>query len=270
MELQDKRSPGSGGCPAERLCPFRTFCYLYASESAHPLIPSAYSAEKGEVFVSNPSLRNRVFVFQTGAYLSMGELNSGEEVPFAVFGQGIAVALAELYTPETLGDTYHLRTLLPGSVCSIPAQELKQKLETLTLSFSHKILSAAFTNQSTAAFTLAAIRAQSFIYDRVRGLLLYLRDLSHSKDEKITSFGITHEEVAMLVGANRMAVSRVLKKMQDDGLVEYSYKSISLTHKMIAEYPEVYLSYFVELDDSAEFHDNFAAIYLDRPFIEDD
>lgn len=269
MELKERRLPHAGGCPAEKLCPFRTFCELYSSEESNPLHPSTYEVEKSEVFITNPSLKNRVYVFQTGAYMSMGELNSGEEVPFAVYGQGIAVGLTELYTPKTLSDTYHMRSLLPGTICSVPTSTLKEKLEALPQAFSHKILSAAFTNQSTAAFTLSAIRAQSFIYDRVRGVLLYLRDLSHSKGVEVTSFGITHEEIALLVSANRMAVTRVLKRMQEDGLIEYSYKSVALTEKMIKEYPEVYLSYFISLDDGEEFHDNFASIYLDRPMLSD-
>lgn len=264
MKQGDKRSPGSGGCPAERFCPLRTFCDLYADEASDPLHPSSYVLDKGDIFVSNPSSQNRVYIFKTGAYLSMGELNSGEEVPFAIFGQGITSGLVELYTPQTVSDTYHMRTLLSGTICSVPASPLKRKLESLPQYFSHRILSSAFTNQSTAAFTLTAIKSQSFLSDRVRGLLLYLRDLSRNEETKATNFEITHEEIAMIVAANRMAITRVLKKLQTEGLVEYSYKSITLTKKMIEEYPEVYLSYFIELDDSAEVHDNFAEIYLEE------
>lgn len=269
MELIERRPAGSRGCAAERFCPFRTFCDLYASEETDPLHPSFYKLDKGEIFVTNPSLKNRVLVFQTGAYMSMGELNSGEEIPFAIFGQGITAGLVELYTPQTVSDTYHMRTLLPGTVCSVPATALKSKMETLSQSFSHKILCSAFTNVSTAAFTLSALKAQSFNNSRVIGLLLYLRDLSRHKESKTTTFEITHEEIALIIAANRMAVSRILKKMQEDGLIEYSYKSITLTEKMINEYPEVYLSYFIELDDSEEVHDNFAAIYLDTPFLDE-
>ena len=43
----------------------------------------------------------------------------------------------------------------------------------------------------------------------------------------------THEEVASLVASDRASVTRALRKLKEDGLVELGYKSIRMTGALL-------------------------------------
>lgn len=228
MSLHTRESAPTGECPAAPICPFKTICFLYADESTNPLHPRIHHAEKGEVQVVNPGADQLVYVFRSGFFMICGEAEPGLEVPFAIYGEGVVAGAVELYATTKVSDTYNIYTLLPGDVCVLHSNEIRAKLETLPYEYAQRIVSSGLMNQFTSVFALMRIRGRTYIYDQIVALLNYFMEFSPSNGEEQLVLEITQEEIASIVNANRMAVSRVLKKMQEDGLIEHSYKSIAV------------------------------------------
>lgn len=215
-------------CATRAMCPLGLICGVTRNGDMPPLFPTITSIGKGEMLWTNLRFENRIFIIHDGVFVTIGHTEQENEVPFALFGKGVAIGIGELYAPEELGGSYYVRNLLPGRVCSVPGNPVKARLESMQNPYSQKVLSCALLNQSTSAFTLSKIIAKRALYDRILALLLYLRDLTGRTGKEMSTFGITHEEIAMLVHSDRVSTTRVLHKMRDDGLIDIGYKSITL------------------------------------------
>lgn len=231
MELTRTANAHKETCPAASICSFKTICAVCADAATDPIQPQMHQVEKGDILVVNPDTDVVAYVFQSGFYGIYGEAEPGIEVPFAIYGKGVVAGVVELYAPRRVSNTYDVRVLIPGTVCSLPAGELRKKLKILPYEYAQRIICCALMNQFSSVFALMRIRGRTYIYDQILSLFSYFKDLSSNGQDEPLTFEITQEEIAGIINANRMAVSRVLKKLQEDGLIEYSYKSITLLHE---------------------------------------
>lgn len=252
-ESANKIIPG-GECLAARICPFKTICAYYADASTDPLHPSSQFANKGEVQVVNPGEDQLVYVFQSGFFTIYGEAEPGIEVPFAIYGEGIVAGVIELYATTRVSETYNIHTLLPGYVCTLHSDEIRKKLETLPFEYAQRIISSALMNQFSSVFSLMRIRGRTYIYDQIVSLFNYFTEFTPHNGSRYLVLEITQEEIASIVSANRMAVSRVLKKMQDDGLIESSYKSISIDREVLPNAPYIFSNDYISPEDDIDLY----------------
>lgn len=237
------------GCPAARLCPFKTVCVLYADASSEPLRPRQITSEKGQTQVVNPGSDQLVYVFQSGFYAIEGEAEPGTKMPFALYGEGIVAGVVELYATRRVSDTYNIYTLLPGKVCALHSEDVRTKLASLPAEHAQRMISCGLMNQFSAIFALMRIRERSYIYDQIIALFNFFMEFIPAHGMKETILELTQEEVASIINANRMAVSRVLRKMQEDGLIECSYKTIMVTRDALPQATYQLSDDFVSVED---------------------
>lgn len=215
-------------CAARATCPLGAICGHQENPYDKPLIPVVSEVKNGELLWTNLKRENRVHVIQSGVFVSMGYTEQDDALPFAIFGRGIAIGIAELYASEELSNTYYIRNLIPGKICSLSTSAIKRKLENYPASYGQRVLSCALVNQTSSAFTQTKIVSRQSLYNRIVMLLLHLRDLTGRTGLAQTEFAITHEEIATLISANRVSTTRVLSKMHRDGVIDLGYKSITL------------------------------------------
>lgn len=239
-------------CPVRDTCPLCVICGSRegsgsegggrgvsgpSEEFRKNMLPRTVSkVEKGKLLWTNLHFEQCVHVIQGGLFTSFGYNEQGQEIPFALFGAGIVVGIAELYLPSEISDTYHVRSLLPGTVCTVPLRSIRQRLRSVSRAYEQRLLISALTNQASSAFTQAKVVSRNTIYERVLALLLYIHDLTARGDTRRSSLSLTHEEVATLVLSDRVSVTRALHKMRNDGLIELGYKSITLCESALDEH----------------------------------
>lgn len=217
-------------CPARGKCPIGMLCTLGSSqEDDHPLFPLQLEVGKGEMLWTDLRYEQRVFIVRDGVFACIAHVDPYErEVPVALFGQGIAAGTAELYTEKRFADDYHLKAIVDGSVCSLPAKPLRKKMEMFHPAFPQTVLACALTNQAAATYMQVKIMSMPLLHDRILSLLLRLTSLAKEEGAADGAFALTHEDIASLVASDRVSVTRMLHRLRDEGLVELGYKSVAL------------------------------------------
>ena len=261
-------------CPTREICPLGSLCGVSRKGYGKPLFPVVRKVKKGELIWTTLRFENQVVVVRKGVYVSIGTGEQEEAVPFALLGKGNAAGLAEAYTPAEVSEYYHIRTLIEGEICTLPAKVVRRKLEELPQSVSHQIICCSFISQSISSFTQTKIVSKKSLYERILALLLYLQDMTGRQEIEHTTLEVTHEEISMLVASDRASVTRVLHKMSDDGILSIGYKSITLHNDNLVEHRKKHDSHicFVTPADEAEHLKNINLLTPrsdkdDEPFI---
>ena len=219
-------------CAMRNTCPIGALCMSEDETNGLQLFPTAIEIEQGDMLWTDLRTEQRVFIVKAGVLSLFAHVSKDWETPFALYGSGAAIGLAELYVPRTTADTYHLKALVPGKACSFLAKPLRRRLEGLASPIPEKILSKSFVNMSAAALNQCAITSKSSLRDRIALLLAILQDLAGKSGTHIDVLHITHDEIAQHVISDRGSVTRMLKRMEQDGDVELGYRSIKINESM--------------------------------------
>ncbi len=215
-------------CEARGRCPLSAVCGR-APVGQQPLQPTTVDCTSGELFWTNQPHGQHVIVMRSGLFVTMGRCSDMRDTPCGLLGSGDTAGIPELYTGFDVSDTYYLRALTTGQLCVFPARALRRHLEALPGDEIARIISCALTNTAGSAFALIRVMSRTSLYDRAVSLFVSLRELLRRESSDADSeIGITHDDVAMLINANRSSVSRVLSKMANDGLIELGYKLIRI------------------------------------------
>ena len=107
-------------------------------------------------------------------------------------------------------------------------------MEALPVGLLCRIMSAALTNISSAAYTQQRITAHNPLSARIARLLLRLHDLARREGYVPGAFGLTHGEIAELAVADRVATTRAVHRIEEEGLVELGYRSVRPTEALLA------------------------------------
>ena len=229
-------------CPMRGRCPIGSVCMAGGGQDDHPLFPTIVEVGQGDLIWTDLRSEQRVFVLRSGVYSCVAHVGSTYELPFALYGSGAAIGLAELYIPRTAADTYHLKTLVSGTVCSVLVKPLRRHLEELPGPLPQQILSRALVNMSTAALMQSMAVSKPLLRERVEFLLAVLRELSARGGSPIETLNVTHSEIAQIVASDRASVTRLLNKLEHEGVVELGYRSITVKdveERFVAEAAEV-------------------------------
>ena len=245
-------------CPVRNTCPLKVICGGFSGiddidfsaflpcfgiEASKELYSCSFNeVEKGKLLWTHLHSEQCVHIIQSGVFVSFGTNEQGREVPFALFGAGIVVGIAELYLPTEISDTYHVRSLLPGTVCTVSLEAIRQRLRYVSRSREQKLMVSALANQVASAFTQAKVVSRNSVYERILAVLLYLQDLVARGKSGRTILHLTHEEISSLVQSDRVSVTRALHKLKEDGYIELNYKSITITKKALLDCDKVTVS----------------------------
>lgn len=215
-------------CSTRELCPIGALCGLARGGDGSTLFPAIVEVGRGEMLWTDLRFEHRVFVVRSGIFVCMVHGEQGEEIPFSLFGSGIGIGLAELYIPREASNMYYLKAIIPGRVCSLPAKTLRHRLEAMPYPYPQRVLGRSLANQSAASLTQSKIVARQPLYDRIVMLLLCIRELAARGGQNLTTVNLTHSDIATLVVSDRVSTTRVLHKIQEDGLIDLGYKSVRL------------------------------------------
>lgn len=241
-------------CSTRDICPFGSLCGVSRNETGKPLFPRVSQIKKGELIWTTQRFERQVVVVRKGVFVSVGTGEQEEAVPFALLGKGNTVGLAESYTPSEVSDYYHIRNLIEGEICTLAVKAVRKKLEELPRITAHQIICCSFVSQTVSSFTQTKILSKKTLYERILALLLYLQDMTGRQEIEYSKLQLTHEEVASLIASDRASVTRVLHKMEADGILSIGYKSITLHNDRLTEHRKRHDShnYFVALKDESE------------------
>jgi|GEM_PF-1053141 len=216
-------------CPVRSECPIGTLCGTAQAEGQAPLYPTMTEIEPGELVWVDLRYEQRVLSIRKGVFACITDLNQENEAPFSLCGAGNLTGLAELYIQREFTSTYYLRALTPATVCSFSAKSLRHRLEELPSASSHKILSCTLMNLMVAAYSQSRVMANMRLYDRIVAMLVRLKELCLRDGEGLRPISLTHGDVAALVASDRASVTRALHKIEQEGLVELGYRSLTPT-----------------------------------------
>lgn len=220
-------------CAARWICPFGEICGTIKSSGGAPLFPTVLDVDKDEMLWTDMRFEQRVFVIKSGLFVCMAQETEEGELPYALYGSGIAIGAIELYTPREISEMYYLRAILPGKVCSLPFDTVKRKLNEAGAESAQEIVTSTLLNQSRAMFSQVKVIARHLLRDKIILQLLIIRDVVARSGKDVRTFKITHEELAYLVGSDRVSVTRVLNAMRDEGLIDLGYISITLNDSLL-------------------------------------
>lgn len=209
-------------------CPVRDSCLLASvcgklDESSVVLYPNVFEVGKGEMLWTNLRYEHRVYVLQSGIFQCLVNAEQGE-VPFALYGKGSVLGVAEFYSPKEDADMYHFSALVPGRVCSLPGRAVRKRLENAPVPVSQQVICRSLTNQFAFVATLSKILSRTHLRDKILGLLALIAELLGDTESPIE---ITHNAIPLL-SSGRATTTRVLHDLQNEGRVELGYRSVRL------------------------------------------
>ncbi len=215
-------------CARRDLCPLGALCGVEDAEGNAPLMPHILDVAPGDLVWTDMRYEQRVFVIQSGLFECVTNLEMDDEKPFALFGGGYGFGFAELYVDRRVAQTYYFRALTPGRVCLFSGKVVRRRLEELDSAELGNILCCTLLNLSSASFCLTKILSEALLYDRIAQLLVYLHHLLVQGGENDDTLCLGHAALAEILGGDRASTTRVLHKLESDGLIELGYRSIRL------------------------------------------
>ena len=233
-------------CPSRGLCPLKDICAVSDEKSRRLVYPKMLQAKRGDLLWTTHYAEDRVLVFKSGVFLSVGHSSQGREVPFCLYGTGNSVGLSDMFSSEENRSSYHLRTFISGEVCSFSADVIKRELGSFPKNYTQALAVSALMNQCAGAFSLSMIKHQKSMADRVVALLYCLSDFTGRAGAAHEEFRITHEDIAMAVGSDRTTTTRALNKIVANNVIEMRYGNVRLLPETLRD-----------SDKTEEYHTNF-------------
>ena len=215
-------------CPVRDVCPIKALCNV-ADETGAELLPYLADQPKDSLIWTDLRNEQRITVIRSGVFAAVAMDDDDNEDVFAIYGAGYIIGLAELYIPRYVGSTYYLKALTDAKVCSIPAKPLRRRLEALPVAEAAELLSCAITNWSASSFQLLKAYGSTQVYDRVLlALNLIRQQWARSGAAPLNQIALSHDELAFLVSAERVSVTRALHRAEAEGLIGLGYKRIDI------------------------------------------
>ena len=222
-------------CPARKLCPLRDICASEDERTKRLIYPKVLKVSRGDRLWTSHYAEDRVLIFRRGVFLAIGHSNQGREVPFCLYGTGNSAGFSDMFTVEGIRDTYHVRTLLKGEVCSFSADMVKKQLNRLPNEYVQSLAISTLVSQCAGAFSISVIKNQKSLTDKITALLYCFNDLTSRTGAGETVFNITHEDIASIVGADRTATTRVLHKLSIERVIDMKYGNVTMLPESLSD-----------------------------------
>lgn len=123
-----------------------------------------------------------------------------------------------------------MTALTDVELCKISSTHIEQ----LTLEkpeFSKCIFNAIIDN-TIAILDFTDILEMKSAYDRIKGVLLMFLQRLGEKNDRI-KVDLTQKELALLTSSNRITVTRILQKMQEEGIVTKGNRHLWVNSKLV-------------------------------------
>jgi CRP/FNR family transcriptional regulator len=208
-------------CPVRDKCLVASICKPGETD-ALSFPHQSKSVEKRAVFWCAGGEGGLVFVILTSLVEICRFSTEGTETVFGVLGKGQVFGHTSLFNPTA--QLLQARACTKVVLCQFPLKEL----ERLIRSDSHI---AELVIRSLAEFQ-GSLEQQIEIHDnpnariRLKRTLLQLAELLCEYNSIEVELALTHDELADLVGFNRVTVTRALQELEEEGLVKKGHRSV--------------------------------------------
>lgn len=230
MRLTDElkgRDSAIAHCPVRTTCPLGALCGVETCGGQPALFPTVDEVDQGQLLWTDVRHEKRALVIRSGVFSCLSNPEQREELAFSLFACGDSFGFAELYVPGKMADAYYARALTSGQVCSFASKPLRRHLEELPTPQREKILSCLLVNTTSAMYAQVEMLSKTRIADRIAILLARLGELLAREGRTLDEMRLTHADIAGLIAADRVSVTRALRKMEEDGQVLLGYRSIA-------------------------------------------
>lgn len=167
-----------------------------------------------------------VFIILSGIGLVSIALGFEEQMQLALLGKGHIFGILTPFSEVRLKDTWDLslRPLTDMEVCKIPCLGLRHYTKQHPSLLYNIIVASKGVVRS--AMRQMWINSPRKIYDRVLRALVVLNEL-YGRD-----LTISHDDMALIVNADRPSVTLALDKLRDEGFVSLEYRRIGLNESL--------------------------------------
>lgn len=230
MKLADElkgRNSAIAHCPVRSICPIGALCGVETREGQPALFPTITEVNQGQLVWTDVRHEQRAMVIRSGVFSCLSNPEQREELVFSLFSCGDSFGFAELYLPGKMADMYYARALTSGQICSFASKPLRRHLEELPTPQREKILSCLLVNSTSAMFAQVEMLAKTRITDRISILLARLNELVAREGRSMDELHLSHADIAGLIAADRVSVTRALRKMEEDDQVLLGYRSVA-------------------------------------------
>lgn len=164
-----------------------------------------------------------LYVVYSGVVACITYTVNGEINCHALIGEGHTANEMSLFSNYDL--SWAVIAMTDVTLCKIRSRDVEQ-LIFYDREVIPRLFKAVFDNM-TAVNAYSNMLMMRSVYERIREfLLLFARCLGRDGNQvKIT---LTHNELACLIKANRVTVTKTLKQLEDEGFIERGNKSIIL------------------------------------------
>lgn len=187
---------------------------------------SLVSFEKGDSTFDYDDTLEYFYVIMDGKIkISQINLNNSKEQTIYMLGKGDmydTVTLLDGKTHEVLSDIIE-----PGTALRIPIQKAREWMYDYPVfgEIVLKYISGQLRNVEELASDLTLLDTQS------RLLKLLVENIADKNLDKNTLDGLSHAEIASLIGTVRHVVDRHIKQLKSDGILEDKKKKLELKDK---------------------------------------
>lgn len=214
-------------CPNRGRCPLTFLCGARLDGDKY-LLPSFTEVEVGEMVWTDLAARPRVLVVRSGLFVSKAYGNDDVMIPMSLYGQGVVIGIPDVYVPYGASDFYFLTALVPTRLCALDAGFVKDLMARLTIDEAQQLNGCLTLNCNTGMYGQALTLAHRRAREKVVSVLLRL---SNQLSRQIGFEGVlpvAQEDIAFLAGVERPTVSRELKKLVREGLIDLGYRHVRL------------------------------------------
>lgn len=231
----DHQSLEARYCPSRAVCPLAFMCASRQS-NGKLLLPVFEDVGRENLVWTDLATRPRAYVVRDGLFVSKVHTNSDAEYPYGLVGRGFLSGLPELYSAMQGFTFYFLKCLVPGRLCRFEASDVKECVAALSGEDAQRFTIMVLLNQSTANYSQMLTLAHRSMRERVASVLSRVSLALGTQDGPELDLPITHADVALLAAAERATVSRELKAMADEDLVQLGYRLIRLMPSFLERY----------------------------------
>lgn len=231
----DRLSLEARYCPARAVCPLAFMCASRRPDGKL-LLPAFEDLGRENLVWTDLTTRPRVYAVRDGVFVSKVYVNAGAEQPYGLAGRGFLAGLPELYSTMKGSSFYFFKCLVPGRLCRFEATDVKECFAALSVDDVQGITITSSLNWTTGGYSHLLTLAHKSMRERVASVLARISLATGVWESFALDLPITHADVAFMAAAERATVSRELKAMADEGLVELGYRLIRLTPRFLDRY----------------------------------
>jgi CRP/FNR family transcriptional regulator, cyclic AMP receptor protein len=217
-------------------CPIRSDCSLSflctpIERGVHGFVSDRRLIDKGTIFSCGKDDDPFLYVIRSGLAVMFSLSTKGEETFYGILSKGQSFGNTDLfvnykYVNKTRVIRYALaRALTDLDTCKINLKLLDQLMKANPELYG-VIINTIYNNVSSMAQYVEILSTRP-VYERIKKMLLLFVELEGPEGREVT-LSLTHDDLAHMVGVDRVTVTRMLRQLEIEGLVRLGNRKLTV------------------------------------------